>query len=84
MFFGVLASLLLEICIKRFDATRKSRSVVFLAERLEYELGFVAFVGQLKPHVLLVAFGRNASSFVWAWRIEDGIYEYFACFVAQT
>ena len=53
-----------------------SRSVVFLAERLECELEFVAFVGQLKPHVLLVAFGRNTSSFVWGWRIQDGIYEF--------
>ena len=84
MFPGVLARILSEICIKRLDTTRKSRSVVFLAERLDCGLGSTAFVGQLKPRVLFVAFGRKASSFVWGRRIEDGIDEYFACFLAQT
>jgi len=56
MFLSVLTGLLLEIFVEGFDTARKSRSVVFLAERLENKLGFFALVRQLKPHVFLVAF----------------------------
>lgn len=84
MFFGVLTGLFLKICVKHFDTARKSRPVVFLAERLENKLGFFALVRQLKAHVLLVAFRSNASSLIWDGWIEDRVDKHFACLLAQT
>lgn len=83
MFLGVLTGLLLEIFVEDFDATRKSRSVVFLAERLENKLGFSTLVPQLKPLVFLVAFRSNAGSFVWSRWIEDRIDKHFASFLTE-
>jgi hypothetical protein len=43
MFLGVLAGLPLKICVEGFDTARKSRSVVFLAERLKPPLRIAVF-----------------------------------------
>jgi len=84
MFFGVLTGLLLQISVEGFDTARESRSVVFLAERLENEPGFFALVRQLKPHAFLVAFGRNPGSVIWGGWMEDRVDEHFTRFLAQT
>lgn len=84
MFLGVLTGSLLQVCVEGFDTARESRSVVFLAERLEYKFGFFALVRQLEPHVFLVAFRRNAGGFIWGGWIQDRVDEHFARFLAQT
>jgi hypothetical protein len=57
--------------------------VVFFSERLNGEARFFLLLGQLEPHLLLVAFCSSTSSIVRCGWIQNRIYKHIASFLPQ-
>ena len=78
MFSDVLPRLFVKVRVECFKTTRKSRSVVSIAERLDREWGLFVFWGQLEPHLISVPLCGSTSCFVRSRWIQNSVDENFA------